>query len=85
MAMRPKNPLPPEVRRLKAFQMRTIINEVRNTLWFDLGSGSPVAAPDKQWSTPMLDDIAAALEAHGLKPKSPKPKEPRGQSTTNEP
>jgi hypothetical protein len=72
MAMRQGNPFPPEVRRLKAYEMRQIITKVRLTLWFNTGPGDPIAAPDKERATSMLDEIADVLEAHALKPDPPR-------------
>ncbi len=71
--MREGNPFPPEVRRLKAYEMRTIISEIRKVLWFE-ADGKP--APDQKAppETPLI--VAAVMAQFNLKPEAagrPKP------------
>ena len=48
-------------------QMRTIIDEIRKTLWFNFATNEIDA--DKEWNMDTLEYISGVLEDHGLRPE----------------
>jgi hypothetical protein len=55
-----------DVSDLNAAQLRNIVSEIRQILWFDVDLNQ--WDPDREWSMDTIEAISAVLDEYGLQP-----------------
>jgi hypothetical protein len=57
-----------DVSELNADQLREIVSEIRQILWFDVDKNE--WDPDREWSMDTIEAISGVLDEYGLQPAS---------------
>ncbi len=58
---------PPEIMKLTTEQLRDIVEQIRQILWFDFAENE--FDPDREWEVDTIEYVAGVLEDSGVKPE----------------
>jgi hypothetical protein len=55
-------------RQLSREDMEQIISQIQAILWLDMSEDGELWNPDKEWDSETVENVAAVLADHGLRP-----------------